>query len=554
VPGALGLTNTRENLSRSVRILGATVAVLLLIVCINLINLLLARAESRRAEMAVRLAIGAGRWRLVRQLVTEVCLLTLCGGVAGLVVARWAKDLALVWVGRMIPGFELTIPLDERVVGIAAALALVVSVVIGIIPALRATRVDANPALQNASPGTTGRRQIVGPALLVAQVALAVVMVVTAGLLVKTLRNLETADLGFNSENVLLFKANRAEASSAAPRTIDNPASALDRMVDRINGLPGVHAVAFSQYSLLQGEVAMPFLHIPGLAKAPDEDRTVYTQAVSPTFFSTMEMPLTAGRSFAAGDRNVPVAIVNETLARRFFPETGALGRHIGITKDPEAGAVKDAELLEIVGIVRDAKYMTIREPTLPTVFLARIDDGPVVFAVRTSVAPMSLVAAVTQATREARPAMVSSEFRTEAEQAARTFAEERHFAWVASVFGVLALLLTSIGLYGLLSYSVARRTREIGIRVALGANRGRVMRSVLGETLGVITLGAVIGLIAASVTTRVVQSLLFGLAPSDLIAQAAAVSAIFIVAFLAAVVPARRAARVDPVIALRTD
>jgi putative ABC transport system permease protein len=231
--------------------------------------------------------------------------------------------------------------------------------VIGIIPALRATRVDANPTLKGASPGTTREHQIVGPALLVAQVALAVVMVVTASLLVRTLRNLETADVGFNSENLLLFQARRAEAPSPAARTIGSPAHPFDGLVDRINGLAGVHAVAFSQYSLLQGELAMPFLHVPGLPKAPDEDRTVYTQAISPTFFSTMEMPLTAGRFFSAADRNVPVAIVNETLARRFFTETGALGGHIGITKDPEAGGVKGAELLEIVGIVRDAKGLS---------------------------------------------------------------------------------------------------------------------------------------------------------------------------------------------------
>jgi predicted permease len=331
-------------------------------------------------------------------------------------------------------------------------------------------------------------------------------------------------------------------------------ASAFDLATDRIGALPGVRAVAFSEYALIEGDRAMPYLHVPGQPKQSDEDRTVYTQAVSATFFSTMEMPIIAGRAFAAADRTAPVAIVNETLARRFFPGTLALGHQIAITKDPTAVSIGNSQLLEIVGIVRDAKYMTIRETTLPTAFYPNADSGRAVFAVRAGGDPTSLIPTIQQTLRELRPALVPSEFRTQADQTARTFAEEQHFAWISSLFGSLALLLTSIGLYGLLSYRVARRTRDIGIRVALGASRACVVRSVLGEMLVLVAAGVVAGLGAAALITRLVQSTLFGLAPWDPISQAVAVAMMLAVAIVAALVPARRATRLDPVSALRAE
>jgi predicted permease len=552
--GSQGLLSSRESLTRPIGILTLIVVVLLTIVSVNLANLLLARGEARRVEMAIRLAIGAPRGRLVRQLVTEALLITACGALAGLLVARWAKDAALAWLTRTTPAFVVEPSLDAKVLAVSAGIALIVTLVVALIPAIRSTRVDAQPALKDGARSVAPARNVFGQSLVVVQVALALVLVVTAGLFVRTLRNLQTADVGFNTSDLVLLQVHRT-TPPPAPREAGwiDATFALDRLADRLQTIPGVRSAAFSYSSLLGGDLAMPYLTVPGQPRASGEDRTVYTQAVSPGFFATMEMPIVLGRALERGDRGAPVGVINETLARRFFPGASGVGRRVGITKNAEAPEVADANLIEIVGVVRDAKYMTIREQTLPTVFTPRVEPNEAAFAVRTGVDAGTLATAMRDVVREF-PDFVATDFRTQAEQAALTFAEERHFAMLSSLFGGVALILTAIGVYGLLSYRVARRTREIGIRMALGARRSDVIRRVMRETLLVVGAGVAIGALASVAVTRALQHQLFGLAPTDAVAMGAAVALILAAALVAAALPARRAARVDPLVALRMD
>lgn len=549
--GSQGLTGRQRDLARTVGVLAAIVGTILLVVCVNVAGLLLARAESRRGEMAVRLSIGAGRARLIRQLVTESLVLTGCGAAIGVLFAQWGKDAFLGLITRAMPSFVAEPQLDLRVMAVTIAVAAVVGLAVGIVPGVRATRVDPHPSLKEL-PAIAGRRAWAGRVLLVSQIGLSLALVILASLLVRTLVNLQHADVGFETSRVLLFRA-------GVPRgAVQNSAQLIDlydRFAERLRSLPGAERAAYSQYSLLGGDLAMPFLTVPGQPKATDESRTVYMQSTSPTFFDTVQMPLAAGRPLDVTDRQRKVAVANDTLARRFFGSTAAaVGRRVGVTKDPSAPDVAPEDLVEIVGVVHDARYMNVREDTLPTLFVPMTDTGAVTMAVRTAAAPLELASAVRETARQIGNGLVLSDFRTQADQAKQTFAREHDFALIASLFGGLALVLTSIGLYGLLLYGVARRTREIGIRLALGARRGDVVRSVLREMLVLVAVGAVTGVVAALGVARFVRSLLYGVTPFDPIGIGAAVALLVAVAVVAAALPARRAARVDPLIALRSE
>jgi len=549
--GSQGLTGRQRDLARTVGVLAAIVGTILIVVCVNVAGLLLARAESRRAEMAVRLSIGAGRARLLRQLVTESLVLTACGATVGVLLAHWGKDAFLGLITRAMPSFVAEPQLDVRVMAVTITVAAVVGLLVGIVPGLRATRVDPHPSLKDV-PAISGRRAVAGRVLLVSQIGLSLALVILASLLVRTLVNLQHADVGFDTSRVLLF---RAAVPRGAVQNATQMIDLYDRFSDRLSSLPGARRAAYSQYSLLGGDLAMPFLSVPGQPKSTDESRTVYMQSISTSFFDALQMPIVAGRSLDASDRQHKVAVANETLARRFFGSTAAaVGRRVGVTKDPSAPDVAIDDLVEIVGVAHDAHYMTVREDALPTLFIPMTDVGAVTFALRTAATPLALAGAVREAGRQLGSGLVLSDFRTQADQAEQTFAREHDFALIASLFGALALVLTSIGLYGLLSYSVARRTREIGIRMALGARRGNVVGTVLRETLLIVTAGALAGVVAALGVARFVQSLLYGITPLDPIAIGAAVALLVVVAIAAAALPARRASQVDPLVALRSE
>jgi predicted permease len=552
--GSQGLGAVRHRVSQTVGVLSLIVAIVLLIVCVNVAGLVLARAETRRGEMALRLAIGAGRGRLLRQLLVENLILTGAGATAGILLASWGSNLFLALVVRADPGFVVEPQIDLRVLGATILVTLGAGVLIGVVPGLRATSVDPHPSLKDAR--SSGRpRVLVGRLLLVTQVAMSLVLVVVAGLFVRTLHNLETADVGFNPDRLLLF---RAATPWPSPKDSVRAVARYTELHDRLSALPGIQAATLSYHSLLGGDLAMPYLTVPGQPKAADEDRTVYMQPVAPTFFETMGMPVLHGRTFSADDRQRFVVIVNETLARRFFGGADAVGRRIGITKDASAPDVEAAKLVEIVGVVRDAKYMMVREDTPLTVFQPIFQPmntfGAVTFAVRTTGEPLAMAPAVRELAKQLSGPMAVGEFRTQAAQAAQTFAREREFAFLSSLFGALALALTSIGLYGLLSYTVTRRTQEIGVRMALGAGRARVVRSVLVETAWLVSAGLAAGLAAATALTRFLQSQLFGLGRNDALTIAAAIGVLVSVALVASALPARRASRIDPLVALRTE
>jgi predicted permease len=555
-PGGQGLTEIRAGLRETFALLALVVGAILLIVCVNLVNLLLARAEARHGEMAVRLAIGAKRTRLVRQLLTETLLLSGIGAALGLALAWLGKDVLLVWLTRVNANFVVEPAIDATSLVFTGAVAVLVAVAVGLAPALQATRTWLTPSSQLARLRSMRGKAWIRRTLLVAQVGLSLVLLVIAGLLVRTLVNLQTADVGFDRHNVLVFRA----APTAPPPPVRDArerglTATYDRLREALEHQPGVVSVAYAQYALLGGELPMPFLTVPGRPRQPGEDRTVYSQAVSPQFFATAGMPLTAGRTFLDSDRSRRVAVINETLARRFFPDDDAIGRFITESKDAEAPDLPPESLMEIVGIVRDAKYMTLRDEALPTMFVPFFQNpGVGTFYVRTAAAPASFVEMIRRVARDVTPAIAVAAVQTQQELAAVTYARESHLASLATFFAMLALALTAIGLYGLISYSVTGRTREIGLRMALGARRGDVIRAILRETAWLVTAGIALGLVAAPPASRVLTNLLFGLAPTDAVTFTVVVAGLAVVALLAAALPARRAARVDPVIALRTE
>jgi predicted permease len=328
-----------------------------------------------------------------------------------------------------------------------------------------------------------------------------------------------------------------------------------DRLRAALERQPGVVSAAYAQHALLGGDLAMPFLTVPGQPRVDGEDRTVYSQAVTPNFFATTGIRLVSGRTFLESDRTRRVVVVNETLARRFFPAGAAIGRFVGQSKDAAAPDLPTAQLMEIVGIVSDAKYMTLREQTPPTIFEPFFQNpGEATFVVRAADVSAAMTDTVRRVARDATPSLAVVSFRTQEEQAALTYARESHVASIATLFAALALVLTSIGLYGLLSYTVAQRTREIGLRMALGAGRGAVVAALLREVGWLVAAGVTLGLAASAAAVRLVDSLLFGLEANDPATLAMVVATLAVIAGFAAALPARRAARVDPVIALRAE
>jgi len=549
--GGKGLTESRRALSKAVTIMMVIVSLVLLIVCSNLANLLLARAATRRKEIAVRQALGASRLRVIRQLLTESLVLAICGAALGVLFAVWGKDLFLVWINRVTPSFVIQPRLDLRVLGFTAAVTVLTGIVIGLAPALRATRVDLNQVMKDSSRGSSASRSFVSRALLVTQVAMSVVLLVSAGLFVRTLLNLQRADLGFNTKNLLLFDVHPQWNKHKRPQLAD----LYERVIERLRAVPGVRSATTSRVPLLERSMGDAVIVVPGRIREPGEDPSVYVQFVWHNFFETMEMPLVMGRSFGPRDRfgRPYLAVVNETLARKYFHDVDPIGHHFAVTKDVRAQEVAASESVEIVGVVRDAKYTRAREGALPAVFFPFSPD-PATFEVRTSIDPAPLIASIQEGVREVDADLRLLNFRTQTEQVKLTFARERHFAFLSSLFGVVALLLACVGLYGLLSYGVANRTQEIGIRMALGADRWHVVRLVMRETLVLVLMGVGIGLVGAFAVTQMIASMLYGVAPNDSVAILVAISLMILVSAAAACLPARKASRVDPMVALRYE
>jgi predicted permease len=540
--GARGIYDVNSYDMRAVTILGIIVALVLLIVCANVANLLLSRAAGRQKELSVRLSLGATRLRLIRQLLTESLLLAAIGGGLGIVVGYWGKQL--------LPGAHgQPAQLDWRLLAFVLALTTLTGIVFGIAPALKATGVNVNAALKSTSRGVVGTRSVLGRSLLVAQVALSLILLFGAGLFLRTLENLRGVSVGFNPQNLALFRVN-----PGLNRYDESRSNALyGGLLERLGAIPGVRAVSFSQPALLSGSTNSTSIYVQGrsYAQNPGPENSIHRMVISPNFFEAMEIALRDGRVFTARDTATAprVAIINETAAKRYFPDENPIGRRFG-------SSVETSGQLEIVGVVRDAKYDSVRDAAPPTMYVPYLQARATnpVFAVRTAGPPLGAITDVRAVVGQIDSNLPIIDVSTQLEQIERRFSQEKLFAQAYTLFGGLALLLASIGLFGVMSYSVARRTNEIGIRMALGAQRRDVLRLVLRESMLLVAAGIVIGGAIAAGVSRYVETLLFGLRPTDALTMAGAVAVMLVVSSIAGFLPARRASRVDPMVALRYD
>jgi predicted permease len=544
-PGNRGVYDVNTNDLRAVTILSVVVGLVLLIVCANVANLLLSRATARQRELSVRLSLGATRSRLIRQLLTESLLLASMGGALGIVVGYWGKQLLPGAPGQMTS-------LDWRVLAFVLVITGVTGIIFGIAPALRGTGVNVNAALKETSRSVMGSRSRLGKSLLIVQVAVSLMLLVGAGLFLRTLHNLRHVDVGFNPQNLLLFRV-----SPQLNRYDDKRTIALYRdMMARLGSIAGVRGVAMSSPALLSGSVNSTSIYVQGRVYAVgslrSDGNSINRLVISPNFFDLMGIPVIMGRGFTDHDsESAPkVVVINEAAARTYFPNENPIGQRFG-------SSLETTGQLEIVGVLRDAKYDSVRDAAPPTMyvpFLQNAARGFGMFEVRTAGNPTGVVGGVRDTIRQIDPNLPVMDVSTQIEQVEKRFLQEKVFAQAYSLFGALALLLASVGLFGLMSYNVSRRTNEIGIRMALGAQREDVQGLIMRESMILVAVGVVIGLALAITGSRFVATLLYGLAPTDLLTMGLAIVVMVAVSALAGYLPARRASNVDPMIALRYE
>jgi len=557
-PGSQGEMIVRRSYQKPLRLLLGVVALVLLIACANVANLLLARATSRRKEIAIRLAMGAGRWRLIRQLLTESVLLSLIGGAAGVFLANWIMTGLFAvpsWGGRAM---ETVNPqLDWRVLGFTLAVCTFTGLLFGLAPAIRSSRVDLTPTLKEAgrTSAAVGRSWL-SKALVVVQVSVSVLLLIGAGLLIRSVRNLQHVDVGFNTQNLLLFSVEPGLQGYREARLVE----LYQKLFSRLEAVPGVESVTASRVPLLSFAASTSSVFFPGAALDSDGTPTsagdTKLLTVRENFLDTMQIPLLVGRSLGAQDdaRAPKVAVVNQMFAQKYFPNDNVIGKRFSL--DP----TKPGEI-EIVGLAKDAKYTSQRDQIEPTAYTPwqqslRSMRGSTI-ELRTQGDPANYVTAVREAVREVDSNLPVNDVQTQVDQANETLAMERLFAKLLSLFGVLAQLLAAVGLYGLMAYSVSQRTHEIGVRMALGATRGTVMKMVLQQGMLLTVIGVVVGLGGAYALTGYLESLttmLFGVEPRDPMTFVVIAVVLGLIALVACLVPARRATKVDPVVALRYE
>lgn len=535
-PGARGIYDLDTTSSRSATVVSVIVLLLLLIVCANVANLLLSRATSRHREVSVRLSMGASRPRLIRQLLTESLLLSITGGVLGIAISYWSK--------KLLP-FGQNTTIDAQVLAFVAGISMLTGVIFGLMPAMRATRVDLASAMKESSRSVASSGTWLSKTLLITQVAVSVVLLIGAGLFVRTLQNLRSVDVGFEPNNILMFRVNPS-LNGYTPERIQQ---LYDRIQAELSSLPGVRSMAFTRTALLSGSTSITGIFRQGATNQKDA-KDIYLMSVSPKFFETMQIPIIAGRDFDARDVAKPTAsvLINETAAKKFWPNENPIGQRVG--NSPEQSAES-----EIIGIIRDTKYDSVRDAAPPTIYTSiRTGTRTVTVMLRTAGEPAMLTETVRAAMQRIDPDVPMTGITTQSEQVDGRFQQERLFALACSLFGALALTLACIGLFGLMSYNVARRTNEIGIRMALGAQRAGVVGMVLRESMLLVVVGIVIGLGGALASGRFVESVLYGLSTTDTLTISGAIGATILVSLMAGYLPARRASRVDPMVALRYE
>lgn len=532
---AHGIYDADRNSRRSAAVVSVVVTILLLIVCANVANLLLSRGSARHREISVRLSMGAPRSRLIRQLLTESLLLSTIGGALGVVVAYWSKSL--------LP-FGQNAPIDARVVAFVIVITALTGILFGLVPAIRATGVELASAMKESSRSVAGGRSWLSKSLLVVQVALSIVLLIGAGLFLRTLYNLRSVDVGFNANNLLMFRIN-PQANQYTP---ERTPALYERITTELGAVPGVRSVAYTRQTLLSGGTSTTGIHLQDRPGQND----IHVLSVSPEFFETLEIRLLAGRGFNEHDAANPqgVVMINQAAARKFFDGENPVGRRTGSTAEGAASGEH-----EIIGVVSDTKYSSLREPAPPTLYRLHARNATSAYVViRTAGAPSAMIEPVRAAMQKIDPDLPLIGVTTQTDQIEGRVAQERLFALAYILFGGLALLLACIGLFGLMSYNVSRRTSEIGIRMALGAQRQGVVGMILRESMIMVALGAAIGLAGAVAAGRFIESVLFGLSTTDAWTMSAVIAVTAVVSLAAGYLPARRASRVDPMVALRYE
>jgi macrolide transport system ATP-binding/permease protein len=549
--GAGGLDTLRRQYSKPLYVLLAMVGLILAIACANTANLLLARAAARRREMAVRLSLGAGRFRVVRQLLTESILLASLGGALGILIAVTGMRVLTRLLANGQEGFTLHAELNWHVLVVTLGLSLVCGLLFGLAPAMQLARPALMPTLKNTSVTerrTRVRDGIPRPSptqvLVVSQIAISLVLLVAAGLFVRTLSNLQSIPLGFNRDHVLLFEVNAPQAGYPEPKA----AAFYAELRRGLSEIPGVRAVTLSHASLIRAGRAHP-IAVNGV---PARGHRILQ--TGPSFFTTMQIPMLRGREIDERDRQgtMPVAVVSDLFARTYFGEEDPVGQHIRLTSRG-----RTAVDLEIIGVAATARYGGLKERIPPVVYIPYAtapELQQMTYALRTDGDPLRYVGAVREIVHQADARVPVTNVKTQAADIDQTINQEIVFARLCSAFAILALVIACVGLYGTMAYTVARRTREIGIRTALGARRVIVIWMVLREVCVLAVLGLAIGLPIALGTSRLIESFLFGTKPNDPRALALAVAILLGAALLAGYGPARRASRVDPMIALRHE
>jgi predicted permease len=559
--GGSGVDALRREYSKPLWVLMAMAGLILAVACFNIANLLLARAASRRREIALRLSLGAGRFRIIRQLLTESLLLALLSGVAAIGVASLAIRFLLLLMTNGNDDFSVKVGVDWPVLAFTLLIALVSAIFFGLVPAFQASNVDITPALKEtrasepqAKMRRFGVRFGLSQALVVGQIGISLLLVIAAGLFVRTLTNLHSVKLGFNAENVLIFNLNGAKAGY----TDDALKRFYQELEQRFQTIPGVRAATSSDIPLVGGWSSSTSIGIAGIPEPPEGQRGPNTSMaqVGTTFFETMEIPILIGRGIDKRDVDgAPrVGVVNQVFAEKYFRGENPVGRHFRL------GGTTNGVDVEIVGVARTARYSSLKREIPPVTYTSWLQSPKtrqareMFFELRTTGNPLALANSVRQIVHGVGPQVPVAEMTTEARRIDQTISQERTFAQLCTSFGGLALLMACVGLYGTMAYAVARRTGEIGIRMAVGATRGRVIRMVLGEVAVLSVFGLAIGLAGAYETTSFVKSFLFGVKPNDPIAIGASVSILIGCALLAGYVPAFRASRIDPMAALRNE
>jgi len=542
-PGGTGYSYLREQFGKPLLVLTAVAGLVLLIACANVASLLLARATARQREISVRLAIGAGRGRIVRQLLTESTMLSIIGAALGV----WLSWLCSRFLVATLSGGQSTVTIDLtpnwHVLGFACAAALANGVLFGLTPAFRTTLIGRSGMLKQDTRTTHSHSRLLS-SLVSAQVALSLLLLVGAGLFVRTLQNLLHLDPGFQRDGVLVVDLDGQREGFRDARLT----AFYSDLLDRARRVPGVASASISSHTPLSGWTWTEAVAPKG-QPVPQRDDAVFI-AAGPNFFATMRTPLLAGREFDGRDRGSPnVAIVNEAFAARYFPGQSPLGRYVTAT------VTKPPSDLQIVGVVKDSVWENLRDIPRPTVYVSYFQRASATDSLEIRAAgSLSQIAAAVH--RELQPSFPKTpiDVRPLTAQVEQTLVEERLMAKLAGGFGALGLMLACVGLYGLLAYSVVRRTKEIGVRMALGAQRGAVVWMVARRALALVIAGVAMGLPLAWLLSRKVQSMLFGLTATDAGVMAAAVGSLVAAGLLATYVPARRAARVDPMMALRHE